>query len=85
MNIAEQIYALVKSLPQEQAREVLSFAEFIRNQNLNDNQPIDIADSVSWAELVYSLTGTWKEDFLSLEDIRAETVTSIGFSGIIGI
>ncbi|AVH73527.1 DUF2281 domain-containing protein [Nostoc sp. 'Lobaria pulmonaria (5183) cyanobiont'] len=71
-NIAEQIYALVKSLPQEQAREVLSFAEFIRNKNLNDNQPIDTADSVSWAELVYSLAGTWKEDFLSLEDIRAE-------------
>lgn len=66
MNIAEQIYALVKSLPQEQAREVLSFAEFIRNKNLNDNQPIDIADSVSWAEFVYSLTGAWKVFFPSL-------------------
>lgn len=66
MNIAEQIYALVKSLPQEQAREVLSFAEFIRNKNLNDKQPIGTVDSVSWAEFVYSLTGTWKEDFPSL-------------------
>jgi hypothetical protein len=29
MAIAEQIYALIKTLPQERAREVLAFAEFI--------------------------------------------------------
>lgn len=72
MNIAEQIYALVKSLPQEQANEVLTFAEFIHTKHLNANQPIDTVDSVSWAELVYSLTGTWREDFPSLEEIRTE-------------
>ncbi|WP_244944981.1 DUF2281 domain-containing protein [Nostoc sphaeroides] len=35
MNIAEQIYALVKSLPQEQASEVLTFAEFTRTKHLS--------------------------------------------------
>ncbi len=72
MNIAEQIYALVKSLPQEQASEILTFAEFIRSKHLKANQPIDTVYSVSWVELVYSLEGTWKEDFPSLEDIRSQ-------------
>jgi hypothetical protein len=72
MNIAEQIYTLVQSLPQEQANEVLTFAEFIRNKHLNTSQAIDTVESVSWAELVYSLAGSWREDFPSLEEIRSE-------------
>ncbi|MCU0568779.1 MAG: DUF2281 domain-containing protein [Oculatellaceae cyanobacterium Prado106] len=32
MTIADQIYALVQTLPQEQAAEVLAFAELIRTQ-----------------------------------------------------
>jgi hypothetical protein len=73
MTIIEQIYAIVKTLPQEQAREILTFAEFIRAQHLNANQSIAILDtSTPWAELVYSLAGTWAQDFPTLEDIRAE-------------
>jgi hypothetical protein len=73
MSIAEQIYALVKSLPQDQASEILTFAEFIRTKHLNTNQPIDAMEQTSWKELVYSLTGAWKDDFPTLEDIRSES------------
>lgn len=72
MTIAEQIYALVKSLPQDQASEILTFAEFIRAKHLNANQSIGTVDPVPWTELVYSHAGTWSEDFPTLEDIRAE-------------
>jgi hypothetical protein len=72
MTIAEQIYALVKSLPPDQASEVLTFAKSIRANHLKATQPIGAIDPVPWAELVYSLAGTWGEDFPTLEDIRAE-------------
>jgi hypothetical protein len=73
MTIAEQIYALVKSLPEDQASEILTFAEFIRTKHLNANQPIGTVDSVPWTELVYSLAGTWGEDFPTLEEIRTQS------------
>ncbi|HEY9796404.1 MAG TPA: DUF2281 domain-containing protein [Leptolyngbyaceae cyanobacterium] len=74
MTIAEQIYAIVKTLPKDQASEILTFAEFIRAKHLSANQPIDIVDSpIPWTELVYSLTGTWAKGFPTLEDIRAES------------
>jgi len=73
MSIIEQIYEIVETLPQEQASEILTFAEFIRSQHLNANQSIGTLDtSTPWAELVYSLAGTWVQDFPTLEDIRAE-------------
>jgi hypothetical protein len=71
MTIPEQIYELVKSLPQEQASEVLDFAEFIRAKSLNANQSNDIDAPLSWEELVKSLAGSWGDDFPSLEEIRA--------------
>jgi len=73
MTIIEQIYAIVKSLPPEQASEILTFAEFIRTQHLNSNQSIATLDtSTPWEELVYSLAGTWAQDFPTLEHIRAD-------------
>jgi len=74
MTVIEQIYAIVKSLPQNQAREILTFAEFIRAKYLNAHQSTDTVDSLtSWQELVYSLAGTWAEDFPTLEEIRTES------------
>jgi hypothetical protein len=74
MTVIEQIYAIVKTLPQNQASEILTFAEFIRAKYLNDNQSTDTVDtSTPWTELVYSLAGTWVEDFPTLEEIRAES------------
>lgn len=73
MTIAQQIYELVKSLPQEQASEILTFAEFIRAKHLNATQPTDTVTPLPWAELVYSLAGTWAEDFPTLEEIRANS------------
>ena len=73
MTIIEQLYAIVKTLPQEQVSEILTFAEFIRAQHLNAQESIATLDtSTPWAELVYSLAGTWTQDFPSLEEIRAE-------------
>jgi hypothetical protein len=40
MTLAEQIYLLVKTLPPEQAGEVLTFAEFIVTKHQNVNQSI---------------------------------------------
>jgi len=73
MTVIEQIYAIVKSLPQNQAREILTFAEFIRAKYLNANQSTDTVDSTSWQELVYSLAGAWADDFPTLEEIRTES------------
>lgn len=73
MTIAEQIYELVKSLPQDQASEILTFAESIRVKYLNTNQSVGTVASVAWDELVYFLAGSWGEDFPTLEDIRANS------------
>jgi hypothetical protein len=68
MTIAEQIYAIVKTLPPDQASEILAFAEFIRSKY---STPID-ESAISWADLVNSLAGAWAEEFPTLEEIRAE-------------
>ncbi len=73
MTIAEQIYAIAKTLPQDQADAILTFAEFIRAKHLNANQTVKNLDQLPWSELVYSLAGTWKDDFPTLEEIRAES------------
>jgi hypothetical protein len=74
MTVIEQIYAIVKTLPQNQASEILTFAEFIRAKYLNANQSTDTVDSLTpGQEVVYSLAGTWAEDFLTLEEIRAQS------------
>jgi hypothetical protein len=73
MTIAEQIYAIAKTLPQDQADAILTFAEFIRAKHLNTNQTVNNIDELSWSELVYSLAGTWKDDFPTLEEIRAQS------------
>ncbi|MEZ2249859.1 DUF2281 domain-containing protein [Microcoleus sp.] len=73
MTVIEQIYAIVKTLPQNQASEILTFAQFIRAKYLNANQSTDTVDALTpWQEVVYSLAGTWAEDFPTLEEIRAQ-------------
>lgn len=74
MTVIEQIYAIVKTLPQNQASEILTFAESIRAKYLNANQSTDTVDSLtSGQELVYSLAGEWADDFPTLEEIRTES------------
>ncbi len=71
MTIAEQIYSLVQTLSQEQASEILTFAEYIcfKNQSAKADDPA--ADSVVlWGALVHSLAGAWADDFPTLEEIR---------------
>ena len=74
MTVIEQISAIVKTLPQNQASEILTFAEFTRAKYLNANQSTDTVDSLtSWQELVYSLAGEWADDFPTLEEIRNDS------------
>jgi hypothetical protein len=68
MTIAEQIYALVQSLPQDKASQVLMFAESIRGE-LGSTRS-GHADELPRAEFVYSLAGAWSDEFPSLEEIR---------------
>ncbi|MBW4422513.1 MAG: DUF2281 domain-containing protein [Myxacorys californica WJT36-NPBG1] len=76
MAIPEQIYEIVKTLPPEQANEILTFAKFIRAKHLNANRStkaVDVSDaSMPWSELVHSLSGAWADDFPTLEEIRME-------------
>jgi hypothetical protein len=63
MTIAEQISAIVQTLPPDRANEILAFAEFIRAKYLKSKQSIDPADTIiPWTELVYSLAGTWETE-----------------------
>jgi hypothetical protein len=72
MTIADQIYRLVKTLPQDDANEILTFAEFIKRKRENGLQPTESEESqVPWPELVRSLAGAWADDFPDLETIRA--------------
>ncbi|MBD1823886.1 DUF2281 domain-containing protein [Cyanobacteria bacterium FACHB-DQ100] len=68
MTIAEQIYAIVKTLPPEQASEILAFAEFVQSKH---SIRVEDAQEMSWADLVKSLAGAWADDFPTLEEIRA--------------
>lgn len=71
MTIAEQIYTIVKNLPEAQASEVLAFAEFVRSRDSIANSSTDTTNaSVPWTELVYALAGAWADDFPDLETIR---------------
>ncbi|MBD2312870.1 DUF2281 domain-containing protein [Desertifilum sp. FACHB-1129] len=71
MSIAEQVYELVKSLPQDQASEILAFAQQIRDRSRSAESPDPTVASASWSALVYSLAGSWGDDFPSLEEIRS--------------
>jgi Protein of unknown function (DUF2281) len=73
MTIAEQIYTLVKSLPQDQASEVLTFVEALRVKHSDTKQSGSTVEEQPWAEFVYSLAGAWQDDFPSLEEIRANS------------
>jgi hypothetical protein len=73
MTTAEQIYTLVKALPQEQASEILAFVEFIRTKHSITHQLSNSADtSTPWPELVSTLAGAWADDFPSPESIRTD-------------
>jgi hypothetical protein len=77
MTIAEQIYSLVKTLPQDQANEILIFIEYICTKNLVVGQPIDTEEAqVPWGELVSSLAGSWADDCPSGDDSG-----SVGMAG----
>ncbi|MEO0535183.1 MAG: DUF2281 domain-containing protein [Cyanobacteria bacterium P01_A01_bin.123] len=71
MSTADQIYELVKSLPQAQASEVLTFAEFLLAKHQSASQTANANTAQTWPELVQSLAGSWGSDFPSLEEIRA--------------
>ncbi|MBE9011941.1 DUF2281 domain-containing protein [Pseudanabaenaceae cyanobacterium LEGE 13415] len=70
MSIAEQIYAIVKTLPPDQARKIFEFAESIQSKHSVEGDD-QVVSSLSWAELVNSLAGAWADDFPTLEEIRA--------------
>ena len=76
---AEQIYAIVKTLPPAQASEILTFAEFVCAKHLKARQDVDRADAaIPWTTLVHALSGAWaQDDFPTLEKIRAESGTDI--------
>ena len=60
MTIAEQIQTLVKTLPQDEANEILTFAEYIKSKHENGVQPTDLEEpELPQPEFVRSLAGAW--------------------------
>jgi hypothetical protein len=75
MTIAEQIYSVVKNLPQDQAGEILTFTEYICTKNLAANQPIEAGEAQApWGEIVSSLAGAWADESPSLGNVQAEVL-----------
>ncbi|MGD1902076.1 MAG: DUF2281 domain-containing protein [Geitlerinemataceae cyanobacterium] len=71
MTVSEQVYAIVESLSDEQASEVLSFAEQLQQRNAQPETPEEKERRLAqWREKVYALAGAFP-DFPSLEEIRA--------------
>jgi hypothetical protein len=71
MTITERISTIIETLPQDQASEILTFVEFVRDKHLKAtslNKSAD--DSKNWIELVNTLSGAWADDFPTLESIR---------------
>jgi hypothetical protein len=71
MTVAEQIYTVVQSLSDEQASEVLSFAQQLKQCDTRSETPEEKEQRLArWREKVYALAGAFP-DFPSLEEIRA--------------
>jgi hypothetical protein len=73
MTITERISTIIETLPQDQASEILTFVEFVRDKHLKAN-PLNksAGEPKDWIDLVNALSGAWAEDFPTLESIRAE-------------
>lgn len=70
MTVAEQIYELVRALPEEKAAEVLTFAESIRAKQTSEKSAA--ADQMSdWHRFLDSIDPADWDDFPTLEEIRA--------------
>jgi hypothetical protein len=72
MTIVEKISTIIEMLPQDQASEILTFVEFVRDKHLKAiflTKSSD--DSKNWIELVNALSGAWADDFPTLESICA--------------
>jgi hypothetical protein len=73
MTIADRIYAIAKTMPPEQAQEILNFTEFLRAKYPSDRSSSERDSAVNWQEIVFSLSGSWGDDFPSLEEIRTNS------------
>ncbi len=78
MTIADRIYEIVQTLPEEQAAKVLDFVKSVQAKP-KDTAVEPVSEKMShdekmtaWHNLLSSLSGAWKDDdFPSLEEIRA--------------
>lgn len=71
MTIAEQVYELVRSLPDDQVHEVLLFAQTVLKKHEMDTEtPEEKAERMAqWRELVQSSSGAWKDTLPDLEEV----------------
>lgn len=67
MTLAEQVYEVVKQLPDEKVTEVLTFANSIKTQeDISDDEKM-----ANWHRFLDSLDAAVWADFPTLEEIRA--------------
>jgi len=80
MSTAEQIYELVKSMPEQESRLVLQFAQFVQYQEEQIHglsSMTTIEDLQSWRQLVGKLSGAWP-DFPTAEELRGVLTQDVG-------
>ena len=70
MTVAEQIYELVRALPEEKAAEVLTFAKSIREKQMSQKSP-SLEQISAWHQFLDSIDPADWEDFPTAEEIRA--------------
>ncbi len=71
MTTAEQIYELVKAMPEAQANMVLMFAELVGRRDSGASEAEAVGkDDEAWRSLIQELSGTWP-DFPMAEALRA--------------
>ena len=69
MTVAEQVYEVVKRLPQEKAAEVLTFARSIKAQQASQESASE--KMAAWHRFLDSIDPADWEDFPTLAEIRA--------------
>lgn len=70
MTVAEQVYEIVKQLPEDKVAEVLAFAKSIEQQALKARIS-DAERMADWHRFLDSIDPADWEDFPSLEEIRS--------------
>jgi hypothetical protein len=80
--IAEKIFAAIKTLPEQQAAEVLDFAEFLQAKRTqgapgatpfkDEEMTVSPEEHAAWVEQMRAITAVQPMTYTTVEDLRRE-------------